>query len=162
MRRGVFKQNAAPKGKHGSLQLWLGQLIQSFALALKLATAFTETRVTFGGSSLVPDLTVYRWGRIPRDSNGQVADDHVIPPDIAVEIVSRGQSISGLRERSCWYVDHGVEIALLIHPSQEWVELLRAGQQAAHLTNEDPTDLETVLPGFQLTPQRLFEALWLQ
>ena len=40
------------------------------------------------GASRVPDVAVYRWARIPRDDGGEIKDDFLEPPDIAIEIMS--------------------------------------------------------------------------
>ena len=63
---GMVTQKVSPQGQHGWLQGKLAELFNHFAEPLRLARAFTETRVTFDGASLVPDVVVYRWDRIPR------------------------------------------------------------------------------------------------
>ena len=62
----------------------------------------------------MPDIGVYRWTRIPRRPDGQIDDNHSIPAEIAIEIISPGQSIRALSEKCRWYVANGVEIALLV------------------------------------------------
>jgi Uma2 family endonuclease len=101
---GWVRQKAIPNGPHGALQSWFAHLILAFAVPIKLAWAFTETRVRLGGDALVPDLAIYRWERIPRDADGEVAEDTTLQDD-------------------------------------------------------DPIDLEAVLPGFRLTVAELFGAL---
>jgi len=62
--------------------------VNQFAEPRKLVVAFTELRVTLGGRSYVPDVTVYVWDRIPVDAEGNLLEDCFEPPDIAIEILS--------------------------------------------------------------------------
>ena len=111
---GLVRQKVAPKLPHSRLQSKLAEGFNQFAEPRKLAVAFTELRTSFGGRSHVPDVTVYRWARIPVDADDNLLDDCTEPPDIAIEILSPGQSAAELARQCRWYVDHGVQIALLI------------------------------------------------
>jgi Uma2 family endonuclease len=105
---GVVTQKVSPRTRHSALQFELAERINRIARPRQEARAFPEFRVTFGGVSRVPDLSVFRWDRIPRVADGQLADDVFAPPDIAVEIVSPEQRVSGLVRRCLWYVGNGV------------------------------------------------------
>src|SRR4029077_12985917 len=95
--------------------------INAWAELRRLALALPELLTVYAGAAYVPDVAVYRWDRIPRTSDGELADDFREPPDIAIEIVSPKQSTNALIRRSLWYVRHGVEIALLVDPSDRSV-----------------------------------------
>jgi Uma2 family endonuclease len=156
---GRIRQKMSPKGRHSVLQGTVYDCVNQFGLRARIARAYPELRVTFGGQSLVPDVAVYTWDRIPRTADGKVADDFLIPPDIAVEIVSPRQSISALVRRCLWYVEHGVRIALLIDPGDESILLFRRDTSPIVLRGADRIDLDDVLPGFRLTAQELFDSL---
>jgi Uma2 family endonuclease len=158
---GVVKQKVSPKAPHSRLQFWLCRLLDSSDAPVKRTAAFPEARVTFGGQSLVPDLIVYRWEGIPRDAGGRVAEDFTTPPDIAVEILSPGQGRATYEQRCRWYVEHGVQIALLVNPRNETVQIFRRGQQPSLLRGDDSVSLDPVLPGLRLAVRDLFSALWL-
>ena len=157
---GMVIQKVSPQNLHGLTQGKFAEHVNRFAEPLKLALAFTETRATFGGRSPVPDVVVYRWARVPRDARGKLLPRFVEPPDIAVEIVSPGQSTRELIDKCRWYVEHGVAIALLIEPDDEWILDFRPGAEPLRLQGSDRIDLDTVLPGFALTARELFEALY--
>jgi len=156
---GVVTQKVSPKARHSRLQGRLARLFDDFGEPIRLAAAFPELRTTFGGNSVVPDVALFRWERIPRDQHGELLDDVFIPPDIAVEIRSPGQSLRSQIDRCRWYVGNGVEIALLVDPDDRSVRLFRADADMQVLRGEDRIDLDSVLPGFQLTAQQLFDAL---
>jgi Uma2 family endonuclease len=156
---GVVTQKVSPKADHGGLQFFIGLLVHNFCDPRKLARVFIETRATFAGASPVPDVSVYRWDRIPRDADNFPEPDLYIPPDIAVEIASPGQGRRQLFERCQWYVDNGSEISLLIQPRDRSISRFRAGEEPQILRGDERVDLDSVLPGFELTPNMLFEML---
>ena len=156
---GEVSQKVSPKGPHGALQLEVGRWINNAAVPRRLARAFTETRVTFAGESTVPDLVVYLWERIPRDANGQVLDDFTVPPDIAVEILSPGQSRPKVLDRCRWYVENRVRLAIFADPGRRAIRLIRPGSDSGDLHSEAQLDLGDVLPGFALTVNDFFAPL---
>ena len=159
---GTATQKASPRGQHSTLQVAAVEVFNRFGRPRKLAMAFTELRVTFGGASYVPDVAVFRWDRIPAMPNGKVADDFFDPPDIAVEIASPGQRMVALMQRCAWYVENGVRVALLVQPADDSVRLFRPGAEMRTLRGPDPVDVSDLLPGFQLTVDELFESLRLR
>jgi Uma2 family endonuclease len=157
---GRVTRKVSPQGQHGMLELGFATLINGYAVPRKLARAIPELRATFGGGSPVPDLAVYRWERVPVDPDGKVSNVFRTAPDIAIEIVSPGQSVPELLRKFQWFVEHGVEIAVLAHPGQEWLRLVRPGAEPRLLRGSDRIDLDAVLPGFQLTVDDLFATLY--
>lgn len=158
---GAVRQKVSPKGQHSTLQWALTESVNAFARERRLALAFPELRATFAGRSYVPDVSVYTWDRIPRTEAGEVADDFLEPPAIAVEIVSPEQSVNRLVRRCLWYVDHGVAVALLIDPRDRSVLLFRPGARPVPVRGDERIDVDDVLPGFTLTPAAIFAALTL-
>jgi Uma2 family endonuclease len=157
---GRVTQKVSPQGKHGVLEFGFAALINGYAIPRRLARAIPELRTTFGGGSPVPDIAVYRWDRVPVDPDGTVANVFREPPDIAIEIVSPGQSLRELIEKCRWFVDHGVPIALLVHPERRWVRTFRLGAPPELLRGDDRIDLDEVLADFELTVDALFETLY--
>jgi Uma2 family endonuclease len=157
---GMVTQKVSPKGPHGGVQLELGAIFREIARPRRLGAAFTETRVTFGGQSAVPDVIYYRWDRIQRGPDGRVVEDFTVPPDLAAEITSPGQSLGELEARCRWYVANGVPIALLIHARRETVTVFRPGVEPRRLSGDDAIEIDDVLPGFRVTVRQLFDALY--
>jgi Uma2 family endonuclease len=116
---GRASQKASPKGHHSRLQVSLVVTVNSEYEPARVASAFSELRATFGGRSYVPDVSIYRWERIPRMPDGRIAQNFDLPPDIVVEIVSPGQSVTALVRRCIWYTQNGVVVALLVDPADE-------------------------------------------
>lgn len=156
---GTVTQKVSPKGKHSRLQPVIWKILDSFAEPRRLALTFTELRTTFGGRSYVPDVSLYRWERVPVDAQGKIANDFTEPPDLVVEIVSPEQSANALVRRCLWYVANGVGVALLVDPSDESVIFFRPGSTPIGLSGEDRIDLGDLLPGLDLTARQLFDTL---
>lgn len=156
---GTVVQKMSPKGQHSVMQSAVVELINSFARGRRLALAFPELRSVYAGAAYVPDVSVYRWERIPRGDDGKVANDFYEPPDVAVEVVSPKQSVNFLVRKSVWYVEHGVRITLVIDPEDESVLVFRNEVNTAARRGADPIDLSDVLPGFELTAGQIFAEL---
>jgi len=158
---GTVTQKVPPRGKHAALQGGIGELFNRFGRPRKLALAFSELRTTFAGYSRVPDVAVYLWDRIPRDSTDKVADDFREPPDIAVEIISPGQTSNGMVRRCLWFVENGVRAALLVDPYDESILVFRPDRAMVLLLGADQIELGDILPGFALTVEEVFGTLLL-
>ena len=87
-------QKPMPQGKHSLIQGELLTVINAVVKRQKTARAFPELRCTFGVSSIVPDIAVFTWGKIPRDRNGEIANVFRAAPDWTIEILSPAQTDS--------------------------------------------------------------------
>ena len=75
---GQMLQKPMPQGKHSTIQ---GDLVSAIDTVLKperIARAYPELRCTFGGRSIVPDVAVFAWERIPRDDEYMRSLPHVL------------------------------------------------------------------------------------
>ena len=121
-------QKPMPKGKHSAIQ---GEFTTEINIALRskrIARAFPELRCTFGGISIVPDISVFRWDRIVRDRDGKIANIFNIPPDWLIEILSPDQSQTKLVKKILLALEHGIEMAWLLDPEEEVIFIYRANQ----------------------------------
>ncbi|MCT7956726.1 Uma2 family endonuclease [Laspinema palackyanum] len=77
-----------------------------------------------------------------------------IAPDFAIELRSATDNLEMLQEKMGEYMDAGVQLAWLINPQQQQVEIYRPGQEIE--VRDLPTELsgEEILPGFNLSLSR--------
>ena len=155
---GTVTQKMSPRGRHSTLQWFFLGLTNGFGGG-RVLRAYPELRTIFGGAAYVPDVSVYRIERVPRNAQGEVEDVFTEPPDIAIEIVSPGQSVSSLVRRSVWYLDNGVRVALVVDPVDRSVLTFRAGQAPRVAQGGQAIELEEVLPDLELTAERVFASL---
>jgi Uma2 family endonuclease len=156
---GRVTQKVSPQTKHSALQAHLSELVNGFGRHRRMVRAFPELRVRFAERSLVPDVAVFRWDRIPRTPGGELDNVVTTAPDIAIEIVSPDQPAADLVGKCQRYVANGVAIALLVDDERRSVRLFRPGQPERVLREADAIDLQDVMPGFELTVDEVFAAL---
>ncbi len=156
---GVVVQKVSPQEQHGALQQDFGLLLSSFVRPRRLARVFSELRWSFGESFLVPDLSVYRWERVRRLPSGELANVSAGPPDIVGEILSPDQTLRELIAKCRVYAQNGVQITLLVNPKDKSVRYFLSDGSVTTWRGDDRIDLDSVLPGFELTVQALFDTL---
>jgi Uma2 family endonuclease len=118
---GQIIQKPMPQGKHSTIQSDLGTTVNGALKPAKIARAYPELRCTFGGRSMVPDLAVFTWERIPRDTDGKVANAFTIAPDWTIEILSPDQSQTKVVRNILHCLDHGTQMGWLIDPEEEMI-----------------------------------------
>ncbi len=158
---GEVRQKTAPGPKHSRLQGMLTHWLNAFAEPRRLAMAFPELRCTFAGASYVPDVAVFTWDRLPLDASGELADECRELPDIAIEIVSPGESAPDLGRRCRWYVAHGVRLAVLVDPLPRGVRarVFRPGAAPVAVDSAGEIGFDDVVPSFRIRVQELFATL---
>jgi Uma2 family endonuclease len=157
---GRITQKVSPRLPHAALHFEIAALFNQQLRPDRIAWAFTELRTTFTGRSRVPDISVYRWDRIPRDAAGALPFDNVmIPPDVAVEIRSPEQTIASQLRRCRDYVEQGVVVAIMVAPEAKRLWVFRIQQPERELAADDAIDFEDIFPGFKLTPAEIFAVL---
>lgn len=142
---GKILQKSMPQGKHSLLQREL-----SFAITLALkptltAQAFPELRCSFGGRSIVPDISVFKSERIPRDDDGQVANAFLTAPDWTIEILSPNQSQTRVIYNILHCLDHGTKMGWLIDPAESFIFIYGADKSVEVL---DGSDIALPVPNF--------------
>ncbi|WP_019498523.1 Uma2 family endonuclease [Pseudanabaena sp. PCC 6802] len=113
---GEIYQKPMPKARHSRLQGSFIRTINEIAEGIKIAYAFPELRCTFGGRSLVPDVTVLLWERIEFDDNGEPLDDVRVAPDWTIEILSPEQSPNRVTGNILHCIRHGCQLGWLVDP----------------------------------------------
>jgi Uma2 family endonuclease len=156
---GRVKQKMPPLGEHSVLQHTLLKILDKQIEPDAIATAFPKLRSTFAGASYVPDVSVYRQDRIPRTSTGRIARRFKLPPDIAIEVRSPGQTVREFTKRCEWYVENGVRVALVVDDHDEVIYVFRPGHPTAIARGADPIELNDLGAVITIVPSQLFGAL---
>ena len=125
---GNISQKSVPQGEHSVLQECLCSQVNEVEKAAKVAYAFPELRCVVGDNALVPDVSVFRWERIPRTELGRVANRFEIVPDWVIEILSPDQSQTKVLEKLLLCTEHGTELGWLLDPAEESVLVVFAEQ----------------------------------
>lgn len=145
---GRVEQKPMPQGKHSRLQLKLCDAINAVAEPAQIALAFPELRCTFGDRSLVPDVSVFAWARIPFAADGEVENSFTMPPDWTVEILSPDQKATKVIRNILYCLDYGCRLGWLIDPEERVILAFRTDTSLAEFTGDH---LLPVLPELNLT-----------
>jgi Uma2 family endonuclease len=143
-----ISQKPMPQGKHSRLQSKFSAYINQVVEELKIAYAFTELRCTFGGASIVPDIAVLRWERIPRDPDGQIANKILTYPDWTIEILSPRQSPNKVLANILHCIENGTELGWMLDPEEQNIFVISSDRRIQMFTGEQSVP---VLSGIDLT-----------
>jgi len=157
---GKIYQKPMPQGEHSILQGSLVTAINQVGQPQKLAYAFPELRCTFGGRSLVPDISVFEWERIPRKANGRIANNFEIPPDWVIEILSPDQSPNRVIDKIIFCLKQGTKLGWFIEPEDESVIIFQPDQLPNVKYADENLPVLKVLGDWQLSVADVFN--WLQ
>ncbi|MDZ8050569.1 MAG: Uma2 family endonuclease [Aulosira sp. ZfuVER01] len=154
---GQIIQKPMPQGKHSTIQGQLCPTINSVVKVQKTGWAFPELRCTFGGRSIVPDVAVFSWARLPVDGNGDIANTFTLAPDWIIEILSPEQSHTKVTKKILHALNHGTQMGWLIDPDERFIAAYPAGRQPLPFEDSDG-----ILPvpdfccGLELTVAEIF------
>ena len=155
---GEITYKPMPQGEHSRLQYILCLLINQILEIQKLAIAFPELRCVFGGATIVPDIAVFRWERIPRNEIGKVANRFEIYPDWAIEILSPDQSVTRVIQKLLLCIEHGSELGWLIDSKDESILVIDRDRRISQFRNHELLPVPEGFP-LELTPEQIFSRL---
>jgi Uma2 family endonuclease len=156
---GEIYQKPMPQGKHSTLQVELASAVNQVGKAKKLVYAFTELRCTFSGKSIVPDIAVFEWQRIPLDDRGRIANKFEIAPDWIIEILSPEQSANKVIRKILFCIQNGTKLGYLIDADDESITVFKPNQLPEVKEKQDVLPVLDVLNNWQLTVEDVFS--WL-
>ncbi len=135
----------------------LANLISNFASPRKLGVVLGESgpyRLPSVGVR-VPDVSFVSSSRF---SAAQLRREAVLTlaPDLAVEVVSRGNTMQELDRKLRDYFDAGVLLVWYIYPAERLVHVFTSKSDCRVLTDKDTLEGGLVLPGFQHSVAKLY------
>lgn len=108
----------------------------------------------FPGLVRIPDVAFASWKEFPEG----VTDEPVpeIVPDLAVEVLSEGNTKQEMDRKLSDYFDAGVRLVWLVEPRKKTVEVFSARDASIVLDENATLTGDEVLPGFSLPLKSLF------
>lgn len=147
-----------PSLEHGAIGIRLGRYLDAHVEEHQLGLVCnSQTTYKFVGqkSNRLPDLSFVSCERLPQriDQNANFA------PDLAVEVLSRGDDVAEIDTKVLQYQKSGVRLVWVIHPVIQAVDVyrLKDGMKLQRLLIDDELDGEDVIKGFKLNVKRLFD-----
>lgn len=152
---GEILQKPMPKGKHSHLQLSLCLSINQVAANAKIAYAWPELRCSFGNRSIVPDIAVFEWAKIPFDADGEVPNDFLIPPNWIIEILSPEQSPNRVTQKILYSLQHETQVGWMVDPSDRSIVIFLPNQLPIFCEENDRPSVLSSIP-LELTCEQIF------
>lgn len=164
---GQIIQKPMPKGRHSAIGTELPPAINQTLRTEKIARAFSELRCVFGDRAIVPDIAVFVWERIARDSDGKVANEFYAPPDWMIEILSPDQNQTKLVKKILHGFQHGTQMGWIINPDELSIFVYTPGTTEKFLTDfydmdapDEQIDVPVFAKSLTLTVGQIFS--WLE
>ena len=158
---GQIIQKPMPQGQHSRIQQKLTSAINAATEDDRIAWALPELRCTFGDRSIIPDIAIFRWARLPVNEDGSIANTFNAQPDWTIEILSPEQSSTRVTSNILHCLDQDCQLGWLIDPGERLVQVYDPDKRLTSLEfAEDTLPVPTFAEALQLTVDTLFG--WLQ
>ncbi len=146
--------------KESILALALAFRIQQFVQARQLGVVSGEagTIRLFPGQVRMPDIAYFSWDRLP-DRRMPDAPIPAIAPDLAVEILSKGNTKREMTRKLQEYFEAGTHLVWYVDPTARTIAVYTKIGDPTLLNVGDTLDGGKVLPGFSLPARELFAVL---
>ena len=117
----------------------------------KVYMPYTTFKV--GEYGLIPDIAFLSNVNVPDNS----CKASPVPPDLAVEVVSRTDIEYQIEEKAFAYLEAGTQLVWVIKPRSKTVTIYRSETDITLLTRNDTLTGENVIDGFSCQVAELFE-----
>lgn len=146
---------------HGNLAIILSSALFAVVNAQRLGALF-DSSTAFkmkNGNKRSPDISFFSKARLQGMTELPTGFLEGAP-DLAVEILSPGNTVEEIEEKITEYFDNGARLVWVISPTQHYVLVYCCAQEPDRLLKSvDSLDGEEVIPGFTLPVAALFQKL---
>jgi Uma2 family endonuclease len=157
--RGEVRTMAPAGFDHGAVIMNIGVPLGAYVKAHRLGLVLgAETGFVLKRNPDVvrgADVSFVQASRIP--AGGRPVKFWEGAPDLAVEVVSPGDTVEEVEEKVTDYLDAGTRMVWEVHPRRKTVTVHRPGSQPTVLRAGDTLDGSDVVPGFRLVVDQAFE-----
>ncbi|MEZ6061229.1 MAG: Uma2 family endonuclease [Planctomycetaceae bacterium] len=156
--RGEVKLMSPAGSRHGWVAASVGRILGNFVLDRKLGHVFgAETGFVIESDPdtvRAPDAAFVRIGRV----SGRIPSGYFPgAPDLAVEVVSPGDTSTEVHQKAEQWLRSGASVVWLIDPTRETGAVCRLEDGEFHLRSVRELAAPELLPGFSLPVHDLFE-----
>jgi Uma2 family endonuclease len=152
--KGALLPMPPTSGEHGDISSNINWYLDSHVRTNLLGRVYTsDTGFQIGERVLMPDIAFVSSARLSEDRHRAFA----IPPDLAIEVVSRTDIQYNVTEKVIAYLNAGVRLVWVIEPVAKTVTVYRSETDIKTLTIDDSLSGEDVVEGFSCQVAQLFE-----
>lgn len=140
----VIMNLAAPLARH----------VKADGLGLVFAAETGYKLATNPDTVLAPDIAFVRRERI--EQTGILKGFREGAPDLAVEVMSPGDTLAEVREKAGTWLAAGTRMVWVLSPKKRTVSVYRSTKDVVMLTERDELDGGEVVPGFRCRVSEIF------
>jgi Uma2 family endonuclease len=149
----------APAGfQHGEVAMNIGAPLHEYVKSHDLGRVYAaETGFILArdpDTVRAPDAAFIRQERV--EKAGRAKGYWIGAPDLAVEVVSPGDTVSEVEEKVTEWLAAGTEVVWVVSPKLRTVTVYRSLTDIVTLTEKDTLDGGAVVPGFQIDVAKIF------
>lgn len=137
--------------RESRVAMHLGHLLSSFLDQhdLGIAAGADGTVRLMPGQVRIPDVAFFSWNRFP---NRQLPEESIpdLAPDLAIEVLSRGNTEAEMRRKLRDYFAAGVRLVWYIDPAKRSSRVYTAADRGSAVAEDQPLSGGDVLPGFEV------------
>ena len=156
--RGEIKTMTPAGNEHGYLALKVGRLLGNYVEENELGRTYaaeTGFKIAVDPDTVrAPDVAFVSRERV--EKAGRVTGFWPGPPDLAVEVVSPGDTHAEVLEKSLAWLDAGTRMVLVAEPERQVVTVYRSREDIRILTTDEAVDGADVVPGWRLPVAGIF------
>lgn len=147
----------SPAGmRHSSVSARITAVLGNFVFKNRLGEVFTENAgyQLPSGNVRSPDVSFVKSEKLP---GGQPPVGYgQLVPDIAIEVLSPGDSMRQIADKVGEYIECGVPLVWVVDPERKTVTAYRSLTDTQRFTADDIITMEPVLPGFSCRVSEFF------
>jgi Uma2 family endonuclease len=155
--RGELVMMSPGKGRHGAVGARIARVLGNFVEAKGCGEVFDSSTgyVLARGPDTVrePDVSFVCTERLERQDLDSFLEG---APDLAVEVLSPGNTAAEMREKMADYFGAGCRVVWIVDPLHRSVTVHRPDAGPAILTEDDMLMEDEVLPGFRVLVREIF------
>ena len=155
---GEIKRMPPPGWRHGVTAMRVGAMVREFAEQRQLGVSFAaETGFLLGrdpDTVRAPDYAFIRKDHFPAAEPEEAYWPG--PPDLAVEVVSPGDTVHEIDDKVKGWLDAGALMVWVVNPRWRSVTVYRSTTDIKTLTENEDLSGEDVVPGFRCGVGEIF------
>lgn len=156
--KGELRKMAPASHDHGKITVrvtWpLAQYVDAHKLGIVYA-AETGFHIESDPDTVrAPDVAFVRRERV--EEAGEVEGFWPGPPDLAVEVISKGDTYAEVEEKVMDWLNAGTRMVVLVNPRKRMVTVYRSLTDIVILTAQDTLDGGDVVPGWRMPVSEIF------
>jgi Uma2 family endonuclease len=156
--RGELRRMNPAGNVHGRVAMSFAWRLAQYVDENRLGTVYaaeTGFRLSSDPDTVrAPDVAFVGRGRV--EAVGEVEGFWPEAPDLAVEVVSPGDSYTDVEEKVFAWLDAGTKMVVVINPRQRSATVYKSPRDITVLAEADVLAGEDVVPGFELAVREIF------